>query len=93
MSYVYLDHYKCLYAQWLKMHLNSGIAPESGERIVSLPTFEALITATAVIDGGSNLTCYCKGWGKLVYHGYEVCIIPKDFVFVLTILVVDNPLR
>lgn len=47
------------------MHLKSGIVPESGERIVSLPTFKTLTTATAVIDGGSSLTCYCKGWGNL----------------------------
>ena len=66
------------------MHLNSGVAPQSEERVVSQKTFKDFTTATSIIDGGESLTCYCKGWGKFVHHGHEVRILTISLFMILT---------
>ena len=64
-------------AKWLKMLLNSGKTSEDGTEIISKSTFESMINATSVMSGGSLLTCYAKGWGRLGYQGHDVsfCLI------------------
>lgn len=54
------------------MLLNSGKTSRDGVEILSKTTFESMVTATSVANGGNLLMGYGKGWARRTHQGHGV---------------------
>ena len=68
----------------MKLHLNKGVRPDTNVTIIPRAQFDALTSATAIVQGtgGFNpqsgtrlsLTGYGLGWLRYSFNGHDVCL-------------------
>lgn len=65
----------------MRMLLNAGVNPDTGEAVITTAIFEAVTTAYVVSDGvgtaEKSIVGYGLGWRRVSYHGHDIVRLPS----------------